>query len=124
MLKNRLSLNLFQTSLKTLAVISLCASTWQLAQATPQITTKPVPKNVPKTVPMNVPYKALSAHDAAWYKAHPHYKPSPKRSWIKTLPHRYRVVKQNNQTYYYSHGHYYQRSGFGYVVVKIPFISR
>jgi hypothetical protein len=131
-LKNRPSLTLFQTSLKTLAVISLFATTWQFAQAIPQSTTttasknttKTVKKNVSKTVPKYVPYKALSAHDAAWYKAHPNYRPSPKRGWIKSLPHRYRIVKENNQTYYYSHGHYYQRSGFGYVVVRVPFSLR
>jgi len=95
-----------------LTVVSLCASTWQFAQA------------IPQTPPKNAPYKALSAHDAAWYKAHPNYKPSPKRGWIKTLPHRYRIVKVHNQTYYYAHNHYYQRSGNGYVAVKIPFVSR
>lgn len=111
-MKNRSSLILLKSSLKTLAVVSLCASTWQLAQA--------IPQNTPKTVP----YKAESAHDAAWYKAHPHYKASPKRGWIKTLPHRYRIVKVQNQTYYYAHNHYYQRSGNGYIAVKIPFVAR
>lgn len=114
-MKNRSSLTLLKASLKTLAVIGLCASTWQLAQATPL--------NTPKNAVKNVTYKALSAHDAAWYKAHPHYKASPKRGWIKELPHRYRIVKQNNQTYYYAHNHYYQRSGNGYIAVKIPFVS-
>jgi hypothetical protein len=127
-LKNRSSVSLLITSLKALLVFGLCASTWQLAQATPENTPNVVQNNAHnitvKTIPKNVPYKALSAHDAAWYKAHPHYKPSPKRGWIKTLPHRYRVVKQNHQTYYYSHGRYYQRSTFGYVAVKVPFSLR
>lgn len=105
-----------RTGLRTLAFVGLCASTWQFAQATPQHTESNDAKNAP--------YRALSVHDKKWNKAHPNYAPSAKRGWIKTLPHRYRIVKVHNQTYYYSHNQYYQRSGNGYVAVKIPFARR
>lgn len=104
---------LLKTSLRTFAGVVLCASTWQLAQAIPQIVTH-----------NDYQYRATSLHDAKWNKAHPHYEPSVKRGWIKTLPHRYRIVKVRHQTYYYSHNQYYQRSGNGYVAVKIPFAPR
>ena len=100
-----------RASLRVLASLVLCASTWQFAQASPQ-----------QTVTQNTtPYRAISVHEAKWHKTHPRYTVQPKHGWIKTLPHRYRVVKVRNQTYYYSHNKYYQRSGNGYVVVKIPF---
>ena len=100
------------TGRRTLVGIVLCASSWQFAQAIPQKNTA------------NTPYRATSIHDAKWNKAHPHYKPSLKRGWIKNLPHRYRIVKVHNQTYYYSHNQYYQRSGNGYLPVKIRFAPR
>lgn len=107
---------LLSASLRCLAGAALCASSWQFAQA--------IPQNTPPTAQKNTPYKALSVHDKKWYKEHPHYAPSAKRGWIKTLPHRYRIVKVHHQTYYYSHNQYYQRSGNGYVAVKIPFATR
>ena len=107
---------LIKTSLRTFAGVVLCASTWQLAQAIPQHTESNGAKNAP--------YRALSVHDKKWNKAHPNDTPSAKRGWIKNLPHRYRIVKVNHQTYYYSHNQYYQRSGNGYVAVKIPFARR
>lgn len=94
--------------LKTLAGIALCVSTWQLAQAIPQKTAQNAP-----------PYRATSIHDAQWLNAHPHYKANAKRGWIKTLPHRYRVVKYHNQTYYYSHNVYYKRTGNGYIPARL-----
>ncbi len=63
-------------------------------------------------------YKAQSVHDAKWLKAHPNAQP---KGWIKTLPHRYRVVKVHGKTYYFANHHYYQRSGTGFVVVKPRF---
>ena len=105
-----------RTSSQTVIGVILCASTWQLAQAIPQTTQ-------PNTV-KKAPYRALSVHDKKWNKAHPNYAPSAKRGWIKTLPHRYRIVKVNHQTYFYSHNQYYKRSGNGYIPVKIPFASR
>ncbi len=107
---------LLKTGLRSIAGVVLCASTWQLAQAIPQNILSPSHKSTP--------YKALSVHDKKWYKEHPHYAPSAKRGWIKNLPHRYRSVKVHNQTYYYSHNQYYQRSGNGYVAVKIHFAPR
>ncbi|GAC1377874.1 MAG: hypothetical protein NVS3B3_19850 [Aquirhabdus sp.] len=105
-----------KASLRTFAGVILCASTWQLAQA--------IPQHTEPTTAKSLPYRALSVHDKKWYKAHPNYKPSAKRGWIKNLPHRYRIVKVHNQTYYYSHNQYYQRSGNGYVAVRIPFARR
>ncbi len=109
------SLISLKASFSLLAIAGLCASTWQLAQAIPQTALPNAPKDAQ--------YKALSVHDAQWYKAHPHYVASPKRGWIKTLPHRYRIVKEHNQVYYYANNHYYQRSGTGFVAVKIPFLA-
>ncbi len=108
---------LLKMGLRMFAIVGLCASTWQFAQAIPQ------PQPQPNTS-KKAPYKALSVHDKKWYKDHPHYKASLKRGWIKNLPHRYRIVKVHNQTYYYSHNQYYQRSGNGYLAVKIPFAPR
>lgn len=107
---------LMRTGLRAFAGVVLCASTWQFAQA--------IPQHPESNGAKNAPYRALSVHDKKWNKAHPNYAPSAKRSWIKTLPHRYRIVKVNHQTYYYSHNQYYQRSGNGYVAVKIPFTRR
>ena len=104
---------LLKTSLSTIAAIVLCASTGQLAQATPQM----APHN-------DTHYRAMSMHDAKWNKTHPRYVAEQKRVWIKTLPHRHRIVKVNHKTYYYAQNKYYQRSGNGYVAVKIPFSPR
>lgn len=104
---------LLSTSLRVCAGVVLYTCSWQLVQATPQLVTH-----------HDTHYRAISIHDAKWNKAHPHAVASQKRVWIKTLPHRYRIVKVHNQTYYYSHNKYYQRSGNGYVAVKIPFAPR
>ncbi len=100
-------------SLGALIVLGLWAGSLQVVQAIPQ---QQNPQQAAK-------YHAESVHDAKWHQAHPKAKVTPPstKGWIKTLPHRYRVVKYHHQTYYFANKHYYQRSGAGYGIVKIPF---
>ena len=99
---------MLKAGLGTLVVLGLWAGSLQVAQAIPQ---QPGSK-----------YRAESVHDAKWRQAHPKAAVTPPstKGWIKTLPHRYRIVKSHHQTYYFANKHYYQRSGAGYGIVKLP----